>query len=62
MITTLYDDFVTIFGSYSPITGTDYQGNPCEFTDWSYIFACGFALVVCYGVLRIVGNMFGRKR
>lgn len=59
---TLYDMFIDIFGEYTPVIGTDpVSGSPIDCINFGYIFSCLFACVALYGVLRIVGTMFGRK-
>lgn len=59
---TLYDMFIEIFGEYTPVIGTDpVSGNSIDCINFGYIFSCLFACVALYGILRIVGTMFGRK-
>lgn len=61
MLTTLYDQFCQIFGTYTPVLGTDpVSGNTIDCINFAYIGSVLFALVVCYGVLRIIGNLFRR--
>lgn len=61
MLTTLYDQFIDIFGEYTPVIGTDpVSGASIDCVNYAYIGSVLFALVVCYGVLRIIGNLFRR--
>jgi len=63
MINTLYDEFISIFGSYTPVLGTDpVSGATIDCINFGYIFCCIMAIVVTYGVLRIIGSMFSSKR
>ncbi len=61
MLTTLYDQFILIFGEYTPVIGTDpVTGSSIDCVNFAYIGSVLFALVVCYGILRIIGNLFRR--
>lgn len=61
MLTTLYEQFINIFGEYTPILGTDpVSGTTIDCINFGYIFSCLMALVAMYGVLRIIGNLFRR--
>lgn len=61
MLTTLYDEFINIFGQYTPVLGTDpVSGATIDCINFGYIFSCLMAVVVAYGVLRIIGNLFRR--
>lgn len=61
MLTTLYEQFIDIFGEYTPILGTDpVSGATIDCINFGYIFSCLMALVTMYGVLRIIGNLFRR--
>ena len=60
---TLYDEFINIFGEYTPILGADpVSGATIDCINFGYIFSCLMAVVVMYGVLRIVGCMFSNRR
>lgn len=62
MIDTLYTQFVSIFGEYTPVIGTDpITGYSIDCINFAYIGSVLFALVVCYGVLRIIGNLFKKS-
>lgn len=62
MVTTLYEDFITIFGEYTPVLGTDpVSGNTIDCVNFGYIGSVLFAIVIAYGVLRIIGSLFKRK-
>jgi len=59
MIDTLYNQFINIFGEYTPVIGTDpVTGNSIDCINFGYIGSVLFAIVIAYGVLRIVGNLF----
>lgn len=61
MLTTLYEQFIDIFGEYTPVLGTDpVSGTTIDCINFGYIFSCLMAVVVAYGVLRIIGNLFRR--
>ena len=46
MITTLYDQFCQIFGTYTPVLGTDpVSGNTIDCINFAYIGSVLFALV-----------------
>lgn len=58
MLTTLYDEFITIFGEYTPTLGTDpVSGATIDCINFGYIFSCLFACVALYCILRIVGSL-----
>ena len=60
---TLYDSFITVFGEYTPIIGTDpISGNSIDCINFGYIFSCIMAVVCLYGVLRIFGGFLTNKR
>lgn len=62
MISTLYDEFIAVFGEYTPVLGTDpVSGNTIDCINFGYIGSCLFAIVIAYGVLRIVGNLFKKS-
>ena len=62
MIETLYEQFIAIFGEYTPVIGTDpVSGATIDCINFGYIGSVVFAIVIAYGVLRIVGNMFKRS-
>ena len=62
MVTTLYDQFIAIFGEYTPTLGTDpVSGSGIDCINFGYIFSCLMAIVCMYGILRIIGGMFKRK-
>lgn len=62
MIDTLYTQFTNIFGTYEPIIGTDpVSGTSIDCINFGYIGSCLMAIVVTYGVLRIIGNLFSKK-
>lgn len=59
MVNTLYEQFINIFGEYTPVLGTDpVSGTTIDCINFGYIFSCIMAVVVTYGVLRIIGNLF----
>lgn len=59
---TLYDSFITVFGSYSPITAEAPDGTFYDAINFGYIFSCLMALVCLYGVLRIFGSFINNRR
>ena len=62
MISTLYDEFITIFGEYTPVIGTDpVSGTAIDCINFGYIGSVVMAIVCMYGVLRIIGNMFKKS-
>lgn len=62
MISTLYDEFIAIFGSYTPVIGTDpITGATIDCINFGYIFSCIMAVVCMYGILRIIGGIFSKK-
>ena len=61
MVTTLYDEFINIFGEYEPIIGIDpVSGSTFDCINFGYIGCVLFAIVCMYCVLRIIGSMFRR--
>lgn len=58
---TLYTYFINVFGEYEPIQAVAQDGTVYDAINFGYIFSCLFALVVMYGILRIIGCMFSRK-
>lgn len=59
---TLYDSFITVFGEYTPIIGTDpVSGASIDCVNYGYIASCLMAIVCLYGVLRILGTMFSNR-
>lgn len=60
---TLYDEFIAIFGEYTPVIGTDpVSGASIDCINFGYIFSCIFACVALYGVLRIIGGLFKNNK
>lgn len=53
----LYDQFVTIFGSYSPIVTTDGSGVTVTTPDFAYIGMVLFSLIMLWGVLAILRSI-----
>lgn len=53
----LYDQFVTIFGSYSPIVTTDGSGVTVTTPDFAYIGMIVFSLIMLWGVLAILRSI-----
>lgn len=53
----LYDQFVTIFGSYSPIVTTDGSGVTVTTPDFAYIGMILFSLIMLWGVLAILRSI-----
>lgn len=60
---TLYDAFITVFGEYTPIIGTDpISGNTIDCINFGYIGSVLMAVVCLYGVLRIFGGLLTSRR
>lgn len=60
---TLYDEFITVFGEYNPILGTDpVTGNTIDCINFGYIGSVLMACICLYGVLRILGGLFSSRR
>lgn len=53
----LYDQFVSIFGSYSPIVSTDGSGVTVTTPDFAYIGMILFSLIMLWGVLAILRSI-----
>lgn len=53
----LYDQFITIFGSYSPIITTDGSGVTVTTPDFAYIGMIVFSLIMLWGVLAILRSI-----
>lgn len=53
----LYDQFVYIFGSYSPIVTTDGSGVTVTTPDFAYIGMIVFSLIMLWGVLAILRSI-----
>ncbi len=58
----LYDEFVDIFGAYTPIVATDANGVSFDCWNWSYIgmIACVVVLLwLCCSIMRsIISSIF----
>ena len=60
---TLYDDFITVFGEYTPVIGTDpVSGNSIDCINFGYIGSVLMAVICLYGVLRIFGGLLTNRR
>ena len=60
---TLYDTFITVFGEYTPVIGTDpVSGNSIDCINFGYIGSVLMAVICLYGVLRIFGGLLTNRR
>lgn len=57
MLQTLYDQFVSVFGAYSPILTTDGNGVTVAAPDFAYIGMIAFSLILLWGVLSVMRSI-----
>lgn len=57
MSATLYEQFIEIFGEYSPIVSTDGAGVTVTTPDFAYIGMIAFSLILLWGVLAVLRSI-----
>lgn len=57
MNATLYEQFIEVFGEYSPIVSTDGSGVSITTPDFAYIGMVAFSLILLWGVLAVMRSI-----